>query len=654
MPEYLSPGVYVEEVPSTPTIQGVSTTVTGFIGPTRYGPYLGDPQPLTGYLDFSRIYGGADQMNFANSSLGPTDNYLALAVQAFFNNGGTVLYVTRVVDTSTATLASTTLGSLPGATLQARFPGAAGNMKITFAVKTSPNVLVSTSAGPQLRGALPNDLVYLKPSTTSIPTAISAGLYDVVASSTGVLSLQAPGGGPVHQLVDLIPGTMRVHRVTLSVLTLRVGMFETEQSWPNLYPSPKAAGSITSYFTQTPTSTELQQIVPFVIVPPGVTPVAPGASAAQSAAIYAPYTGSDVLAWLFPPSFISTTLPDSLETPLELALAHQTAPGPAAMQVTYTLAGGTDGNVPGLVAYSGTPAARDPITNVYAPASGLASFADIDEISIVAAPGSSVDYSNSGNAITAVEIAQALIEHCEIVMKYRVALLDSPNGYVVSDIQKYRGQFDSSYAALYYPWLKISDPTDLTGQREIIVPPSGFVAGICARSDITNGVSKAPANEIPMGALDVELLINTAQQSILNPIGVNCFRPFTNRGIRLWGARTISSDTSWTYLSTRRYFNYVEHSIDNGTQWVVFEKNDDRTWFNVVTSVYDFLYNEWMNEALLGTSAAQAFFVKCDRTTMSATDRASGRLICNVGISIIFPAEFVIFRIGQLTASATP
>jgi hypothetical protein len=197
------------------------------------------------------------------------------------------------------------------------------------------------------------------------------------------------------------------------------------------------------------------------------------------------------------------------------------------------------------------------------------------------------------------------------------------------------------------------DPLDLDGRREIIVPPAGFVAGIYARSDVANGVSKAPANEVAIGAIDLELLLNKAQQDVLNPIGVNCFRFFADRGFRLWGARTMSSDPDWKYVNVRRYFNYVEHSIDKGTQWVVFAKNDFVTWANVRQTVYDFLYNEWRNDALLGQKPDQAFFVRCDRSTMTQNDLANGRLICLIGIAVITPAEFVIFRIGQFTADAT-
>jgi uncharacterized protein len=647
MPEYLSPGVYVEEIPSTKSIEGVSTTVTGFVGPARYGPTDGDPELLTSYLDFARIYGGVDQHNFKDA--GALDNQTALAVRNFFNNGGSKLYAVRTYRANSddpnggkASLSTPfqPASSLPQAPfLIARFPGQAGNMRITFAVRSSPNLLVSSASGPQVRGgAQADDLVFIQPGTSQ---TVVSGLYNVIASGTAI-AFQAAQGGHTLQLGDLDPSIMRVYRITVSVLVLRFGQFEAEEAWPDLSPHPDARNSITSVFRQQPVSREMQLTVPFAINPPTDQ-----------------FTGTDTLVWLFGKSFISNTLALSLATDSELtgSLAGSLPlqrPTPAELQVSYTLLGGSDGNLPILEEYEGTPASRDPVTQLTTPASGLESLADIDEISMVAAPGITVGYTTiAGRAPQVVEIVQALIEHCEIRMKYRVALLDSPPDLITSEIRTYRGLFETSYAALYYPWLKIVDPTDPDGRREIAVAPSGYVAGICARSDIANGVSKAPANEIPLGAIDVEFLLNTAQQDVLNPIGINCFRFFANRGIRLWGARTISSDSNWKYLSTRRYFNYVEHSIDKGTQWVVFEKNDEMTWSNVRQTVYDFLYNEWKNEALLGDSPSQAFFVKCDRSTMTQNDLDNGRLICVIGIAVIKPTEFVIFRIGQFTAAAS-
>jgi phage tail sheath protein FI len=178
------------------------------------------------------------------------------------------------------------------------------------------------------------------------------------------------------------------------------------------------------------------------------------------------------------------------------------------------------------------------------------------------------------------------------------------------------------------------------------------VAGIYARNDIERGVHKAPANEVVRGALRFEQDINFGQQEMLNPIGVNCLRYLSGRGYRVWGARLASSDPEWKYVSDRRYFNYLESSIDRGTQWAVFEPNGERLWANVRQTISDFLYNEWRNGALLGSTAEQAFFVRCDRSTMTQNDLDNGRLICLIGVAVIKPAEFVIFRIGQKTAEA--
>jgi len=644
MPEYLSPGVYVEEVPTAKSIEGVSTTVTGLIGPTRFGPILGDPELLTSYLDFSRIYAGVDQLDFKDA--GSMDNYMAHAVRAFFDNGGTKLYVTRVYRPNASDANNGRAGAdssfLPASPqprqpfLLARFPGEAGNMRVTFAVRTSPNLLVASASGPVVRGVQTNDLVFVKPGAS---IGVAPGLYNVVVSGT-TLALSQAQSGQTLQFASLDPTTVRVHRITLSVLALRSGLFETEETWTDLAPHPNARNAVAKIFQEEPESREMQLTVPFAINPPTD-----------------PFTGADLLVWLFGQSFINGTLSLSLATNHELGPGSLvgslplTRPGPSDLQTVYMLRNGSDGNLPDLQAYQGQPAARDPVSHLTTPASGLESFADIDEISMVAAPGYSFSYND--NPARADGIAEALIEHCEIRMKYRVALLDAPDDFIVSEVQTFRGKFDSSYGALYYPWLKIIDPLDPAARREIVVPPSGYVAGICARSDVASGVSKAPANEIPLGAIDLEQMLNKAQQDVLNPIGINCFRFFPGRGIRLWGARTISSDPSWKYLSTRRYFNYVEHSIDKGTQWVVFEKNDEVTWANVRRTVWDFLYNEWKNDALMGTKPEQAFFVRCDRSTMTQNDLDNGRLICLVGIAVIKPAEFVIFRIGQFTADAT-
>jgi phage tail sheath protein FI len=226
-------------------------------------------------------------------------------------------------------------------------------------------------------------------------------------------------------------------------------------------------------------------------------------------------------------------------------------------------------------------------------------------------------------------------------------VIDSGNEQTLNQVQDMRARFDSSWGAMYYPWVRILDPVT---RAPIFLPPSGFVTGIYARNDITRAVYKAPANEVVNLSIGFEILLNKAQQDVLNPLGINCFRFFEGRGYRLWGGRTISSDPEWKYVSLRRYFAFLEHSIDRGTQWAVFEPNGPLLWANVRQTIEDFLYNEFVSGALLGDKPDKAYFVRCDRSTMTQNDLDNGRLVCLIGLCPVKPAEFVIFRIGQWTA----
>jgi phage tail sheath protein FI len=275
---------------------------------------------------------------------------------------------------------------------------------------------------------------------------------------------------------------------------------------------------------------------------------------------------------------------------------------------------------------------------------GLMSFEDLEDISIVAAPGATAGYND--NVTDATATVNALISHASR-MRYRIAVLDAGENLSIAEVRNQRAKIDSSYAALYYPWVRILDPVT---NSEINVPPSGHIAGIYARNDVNRAVYKAPANEVVNLAIGFEKLINRAQQEVLNPEGVNCFRFFEGRGFRVWGARTASSDPEWKYVNIRRYFAYLERSIDKGTQWAVFEPNGEMLWGNVRRTIEDFLLNEWQNGALLGDKPEKAYFVKCDRSTMSQNDLDNGRLVCLIGVAPLKPAEFVIFRIGQWTA----
>lgn len=270
---------------------------------------------------------------------------------------------------------------------------------------------------------------------------------------------------------------------------------------------------------------------------------------------------------------------------------------------------------------------------------GLFALKNIEEISIVAVPGR-----------TSQRIQEALINHCEL-MRYRFAVLDSRAGNGIAGMQEHRGLYDTKYAALYYPWLKIPDPFPENPQAigTVLIPPSGHVMGIYARSDIERGVHKAPANEVIRGISDLEVKLMKEQQDMLNPRNINVLRNFreNNRGLRVWGVRTLSSDPDWKYINVRRLFIFVEHSIDKNTQWVVFEPNDYALWERVKRVVSAFLTQVWRDGALMGKTKEEAFFVKCDRTTMTQADIDNGRLIMLIGIAPVKPAEFVIFRIGQ-------
>jgi phage tail sheath protein FI len=235
----------------------------------------------------------------------------------------------------------------------------------------------------------------------------------------------------------------------------------------------------------------------------------------------------------------------------------------------------------------------------------------------------------------------------------RVAILDAPPGLNAQQVKEWRvdlAGYDSKYASLYWPWVKVFDP--LSGQAQHI-PPSGHMAGIWARSDDTRGVHKAPANEVVRGAISLELNLTKGEHDQLNPSGINCIRAFPGRGIRVWGARTLSSDPAWRYLNVRRLFNFVEESNFEGTQWVVFEPNDMRLWGRVKRTINAFLLRVWRDGALFGATADQAFYVKCDAENNPPETRDAGQLVVDIGIAPVKPAEFVVFRIAQFSGGAT-
>jgi phage tail sheath protein FI len=282
-------------------------------------------------------------------------------------------------------------------------------------------------------------------------------------------------------------------------------------------------------------------------------------------------------------------------------------------------------------------------------------FAAIDDITIVAAPG-----------LIDTEPYNTLIAHCNRLQD-RVAILDPPETATDFNSGDFRALEtsvtapepglrppDSDYAAFYFPWLQVFDPAERlmnpSGDGLIYVPPSGHLAGIYARNDSTRGVFKAPANEPVLGVTGLRYNLSKADQDKLNPLGVNLIRSL-NGAIRVWGARTVGGDNNgeFKYLSTRRYFNFLRESIDKGTQFAVFEPHTPALWQRIKRSVSDFLLNQWREGALFGETPQQAFFVKCDAETNPPEVRQLGRVITEIGVAIVQPAEFVIFRIQQTT-----
>ncbi|MDE6016001.1 MAG: phage tail sheath subtilisin-like domain-containing protein [Acetatifactor sp.] len=269
---------------------------------------------------------------------------------------------------------------------------------------------------------------------------------------------------------------------------------------------------------------------------------------------------------------------------------------------------------------------------------GLMAFKTLSDVSIMAIPG-----------ITDKAVQSALVSHCEN-MGNRFAILDMPaDAKEVSALQEFRENIDSNYAAMYHPWLQCYDPLV---NRNVFLPPSGSMAGIYGRTDNTRGVHKAPANEVVRNCMGLSVKYNEAEQGKLNPKGINLIRQLPGQGIRVWGARTCSSDGNWKYVNVRRLFIFIEESIKANTNWAVFEPNDEILWSRVEGTIRVFLTTQWRNGALAGTTADEAFFINIGKSTMTEDDILNGRLICVIGVAPVRPAEFVVFRITQKMESA--
>ncbi len=543
MPEYLSPGVYVEEVDRGPKpIEGVGTAMAAFVGFTEKAELvrevdgemivedlLNKPQLVTNWSQFVERYG-----DFVPGA------YLAYAVYGYFMNGGSRCYVVSVRTIPKAQAALLNGEGKPQLVVRAKRAGFDG---LRLRVRVTDVTPLPAAKKPRGKGKEGEE----QPSAPEVG-ADWEGSFNLVVEREKI-----SGGWKVAEEVKGV----HLHEVEE----------EGQKRVRVAYRNNKAPALID------------------ILIPEDAP-----------------------LAQLWP---------QEQEQPLSIETAQLQAPTAQEFQGKVTERTGVEGLE-----------ALDDVTMLCVP----------DLMSTM--PGQKLDLD------TIKGVQTMMIAHCER-MGDRVAILDAPPDMTPQEVKKWRmdvAGFDSSYAALYYPWIQVMDPVT---NRPLAIPPSGHIAGIWARNDSTRGVHKAPANEVVQGAVGLVYQTTKGEQDTLNPIGVNCIRAFPGRGIRVWGARTLSSDPAWRYINVRRLFNFVEKSIENGTQWVVFEPNDRKLWARVRRDVSAFLKTVWRDGALFGSTPGEAFYVKCDDELNPPESRDLGRLIIEIGLAPVKPAEFVIFRISQ-------
>ena len=588
MAEYLSPGVYVEEFDSGAVpMQGVSTSTAGFLGMAERGPVSGAPELVTSMADYRRIFGG-----YLSAAKYGEGRYLPYAIEQFFINGGSRAYVQRVAPDD-AKASSVVAGPM---TVTAANPGEWGDLlrvTVTPACKGRSQVFAMNGAELTVKNAdgfAAGDVVELFDGKTK-QMATVANVQDKIVTLTAPCTLN---------IVDTKVGSEKYIRTCEFNMVVRCG--EQVEEYNDL-----SLNAEQSNFVSLKTGKS-----DLIRVSVGSTKGAkPAAAPAKDKK-------------------------EGEAAPAAPAAADGAAPfallGGAEDELVLALAGGSDGSPLAV-----TPSVYLGVDNGPGERTGLQGFIETPDVSLLAAPG-----------VVMPEVQVALLGFCENA-KSCFAVLDMPGDLKkAKDLATFRDLYDSSYGAIYHPWLECND--NLT-KRNGYFPPSGAMMGIYARSDNERGVHKAPANEVVRGCTGLSCPYNQAEQDMLNPIGVNLIRAFTGRGIRVWGARTLSSNGLWKYLNVRRLFIYVEQSIKNNTNWVVFEPNSEALWGRVTRTIELFLATCWRDGALAGTTPGEAFYVECSRATMTQDDIDNGRLICQIGIAPVKPAEFVIFRITQKTAT---
>lgn len=686
MPEYLSPGVYIEELPSAlRAIEGVSTSTAAFVGPARRGPVPGyvwpgsaqpnlpflpvggfvltpDPSPVfvSSFAEFQRVFGAPMPIAAPGD---PNDyGYLGHGVRAFFDNGGKRAFIARVAGPATT---PSTIATSQGQAYRLMRSALATDLRVflnsTRGIAVGTNLsFVRRSDGATLIATIAVTAYDVQANSVTFGAAIGTALDGTDVSVLRVGALPAAGGplfiartpGAWSSGVSVLISPSDRQPVAVTGAVAAAGTVVPVRNVSSLYIGGTveidrngagrtvhqildidlAARQVTLAAivgTAVPAANATMRMLEVDITVSDDSGVAPtesyrGMAWAQGGAAdvrrhYAwTLNANSRLVWVQPPTAINESF-DIVRQPVT-AGGFPVSPAPATT--------GFDGLPTSDAHWVG-------LDNGPGQRSGIESLKDLNDVSIVLAPGK-----------TTATVQLALIAQCEN-LRYRFAVLDGerdPAGGAITSILTHRNLYDTSFAAYYQPWISVQ----LDGQTRRL-PPSGYMAGVYARVDNARGVWKAPGNEVVMTATALSTYFTTGEQDLLNPRGVNLIRQFEEMGIRIWGARTLSSNADVKYINVRRTLIFLEASIDRGTQWVVFEPNDPDTWSRVVNSVSAFLMTQWRNGALFGLKPEDAFFVRCDESTMTADDILNGRLICHVGVAIVRPAEFVIFRFEQIT-----
>ncbi len=624
MAEYLSPGVYVEEFDSgIKAMEGVGTSTAGFIGMARKGPVSGMPVLVTSIADYRRRFGGY----LPERTYGEM-RFLPYAVEQFFNNGGSACYVMRVC------------GQVNGAKADGKEKPDSGDVKKDGGGETpdSGDVKKDGSGETPDSGNVPKESAASAVGSLAVPekeakpfltftaanpgawgNSLTAVLIPLMKCRTAVIKAEEKDGKTALTLPDtsdfLAGDLVCIQYAQKDKPAIYNRIADIQGAQISLKWKMEAIGKEDKVFlylvewnlsVQDETASEQYEDLSLHPERNNFMEHAMKKSQLVTAAVNTEQLGEESLKTLF----------DGAEDPA----------------LTVAFSGGSDGKIKFAASlYIGQDGAPDART-------GLMAFKTISDVSLMAVPG-----------ITDPAVQSALVGHCE-ELKNRFAILDMPFLHrEVADLQEFREGIDSSYAAMYHPWLQCYDPLV---NRNVFLPPSGSVAGIYARTDNTRGVHKAPANEVVRNCTGLSVSYNEAEQAKLNPKGINLIRKIPGQGIRVWGARTCSSDGNWKYVNVRRLFIFIEESIRANTNWAVFEPNDEMLWSRVEGTIRVFLTTQWRNGAFAGGTADEAFFINIGKSTMTEDDILNGRLICVIGVAPVRPAEFVIFRITQKMESA--